>query len=290
MIFTSCHDHQPQKSQKEYQQKIDSWHQERVTSLKENDSWLTLAGLYPLKKKNLSFGSDSTNDIIFPPKSAGNIGTITREDSTFYIDIRDGINVLHDSSRISSIKLNPISSDETTILQHQTFLWYIIERRGHYYIRLKDQKHPNLSIFNGIDRFPVSQEWNIKAYFKPFDNPQTLTIPDILGDTYEETIYGTLEFSMDGENYSILPIGHPQKDDEFFIVLGDKTNGESTYSGGRYIYIPTPNEDGYTHIDFNKAYNPPCVFTDFATCPLPPPENRLDMTITAGEKVYEGSK
>ncbi|NGP87946.1 DUF1684 domain-containing protein [Fodinibius halophilus] len=292
-LFTaliSCSNQEPQKPTKEYTKTINDWHQQRISSLKENDSWLTLSGLYPLEEGTFSFGADSTNDIVFPSKAAGKLGTITKKGSSFYMDIHKDITVKHDGKDISSIKLSPDKKDTPTILEHESLLWYIIERRGNYYIRLKDTEHSNLTSFDGIDRFPISPDWKIKAVFQPFDTPRSVSIPDILGDTYEEMIYGTLEFYVDGQDYSLLPIGHPQKDEEFFIIFGDKTNGESTYSGGRYIYIPTPGEKDYTYIDFNKAYNPPCVFTSFATCPIPPPRNRLNIKVTAGEKIYEGSK
>jgi uncharacterized protein (DUF1684 family) len=96
-----------------------------------------------------------------------------------------------------------------------------------------------------------------------------------------------LEFTIDDQEYSIAPLGHPQNSDDFFIIFGDETNGESTYGGGRYIYIPLPDEDGKTYLDFNRAYNPPCVFTEFATCPLPPEPNRLPIKVTAGEKMFQ---
>lgn len=286
-IGISCNNQSSKKSKEHYIQEVNDWHQERINELKEEDSWLSVAGLYSLEEGVQSFGSDSSNDIIFPAKAPSKIGTITKEDSLFSVEIEEDISVIHDSADISAIELNPDSGGEASVLKNGSFFWYIIERRGTYYIRLKDRNHPNLLAFDGIERFPVSRDWRVKATFNEFEEAKTISIPDVLGQVYEDSLYGHLEFSIDGEQYSLAPLGHPEKDEEFFIILGDLTNGESTYGGGRYLYIPTPDKDGITYIDFNKTYNPPCVFTEYATCPLPPSQNRLDVTITAGEKMYD---
>lgn len=287
LVGISCSNQQQNQSKQEYIEEINSWHQQRIESLKKSDSWLSLAGLYSLEEGTQTFGADSSNDIIFPPEAPSRMGTITKEDNSFTVRIADGVTVLDDSTEITKMELTPGEDDEPTVLRNNSLIWHIIERRGTYYIRLKDENHPNLSEFDGIDRFPVNRDWRVKVNFKPFDEAKAITIPDILGETYQDSVYGTLEFTVGDMEYSIAPLGHPKNDEEFFIIFGDNTNGESTYSGGRYIYIPTPNDDGITYLDFNKAYNPPCVFTDFATCPLPPAQNRLDLKVTAGEKIYQ---
>lgn len=285
-FFVACGNGSHQTTEA-YPKEIDQWHQRRIDSLMQPDSWLSLAGLYRLQEGPQTFGSDSSNDFVFPSKAPKKIGTITKDGADFSIRVASGIEVLHDNSKVSEMKLTPDNQGQPTVLRHGDLLWYIIKRRDNYYIRLKDTRHPNFASFEGIERFPVSKKWHVKATFRPFDSPKMLSIPDVLGEVYQDSVYGRLNFSLNGSNYSLTPIGHPQKDEEFFIILGDKTNGKSTYGGGRYIYVPTPDEKGITYIDFNKAYNPPCVFTDFATCPLPPEPNQLDLKVTAGEKMYE---
>jgi len=269
-----------------YLAKVNEWHNERVQALENKDSWLSLAGLYKLEEGTQSFGSDSANDIIFPPKAPAKMGTITKNGTRISATIASDITVTTGNSKTNSVILIPDNQGEPTTLRHNSLLWYVIERRGNYYIRLKDTKYPNFAKFDGIERFPVNKKWHLKASFKSFKKPKLITIPDILGDTYQDTLYGMLEFTLENEKYNLAPIGHPENDKEFFIILGDQTNGNSTYGGGRYLYIPTPNKEGITYLDFNKAYNPPCVFTHFATCPLPPAQNRLPFKITAGEKMY----
>lgn len=289
LIAISCNSEQNRMNDEEYFQSVNEWHEQRIDSLQEEDSWLSLVGLYRIEKGEHAVGSDSTNDIILPERGAPYIGTIIRkEDSlTFFAD--PNATVTSDGKNISEVDLHVKGEDTPTKIRHNDFLWYIIERRGDYYLRLKDTSHPNFSVFDGIERFPVDQKWNIKAAFKRFESPRTITIPDILGESYEDSLYGTLHFTINDQEYQLSPLGHPDDDEQFFIILGDETNGKSTYSGGRYLYIDTPNKNNITYIDFNKAYNPPCVFTDYATCPLPPLQNKLPVAITAGEKMYDNA-
>lgn len=286
LISVSACSSEQKQTDEEHAKEVNEWHQKRISNLTGPEDWLKLAGLYELEDGTHSFGSDSTNDLVFP-KGAPSIGTITKEDTTITIDVNSDVSVTHDEDTVSQITMTPGNARSGTVLQHNSLLWYLLDRRGDYYIRLVDEKHPNLEVFDGIERFPIDQKWKIKAKFKPFDNPEPITVPDVLNEGMPDTVYGKLEFSIDGEDFSIDPLNHPQKDEKFYIIFGDETNGETTYGGGRYIYIPTPDKNGTTYIDFNRAYNPPCVFTEFATCPLPPPQNRLDIAIPAGEKMFE---
>ncbi|MGD8427869.1 MAG: DUF1684 domain-containing protein [Balneolaceae bacterium] len=289
-LLTACGKKDPKMDHNKYLAEVNGWHQKRIESLKQEDSWLSLAGLYEVKQGTHTFGSDSTNDIIFPPKAAAKMGIISRRDSIFKITVAPGVHITNEGQTASEITMKTSEQvEEPTVLRYHSLFWYVIKRREHYYIRLKDAKNPNFTSFHGIDRFPVSLKWRVKATFNRFEEPKTISIPDVMGEVFQDSLYGTLNFTIDGKQYSLAPLGSPDKDDEFFIIVGDKTNGDSTYGGGRFIYSPTPDQNGITYIDFNKAYNPPCVFTDFATCPLPPSQNRLPIKITAGEKMYHAS-
>ena len=286
IILLSCRNSGRQISDRKHAKQINQWHKKRIESLKEQDSWLSLAGLFELKKGIHTLGSDSSNSIIFPEKAPAQIGTLTVSDSTFLFEANHNVSIRQDGKEVTTQRLYPDTGGSPTVLNHASLRWYIIERRGKFYLRLKNSKHPNLTSFSGIERFPISQKWRVRATFNRFNAPQTIAIPDILGNVYQDSLYGTLDFNIDGHEYSLAPLGNPATNDELFIIFNDHTNGESTYSGGRYLYIPTPQKDGSTYIDFNKAYNPPCVFTRFATCPLPPAQNKLAIKITAGEKQY----
>jgi len=288
-LAMSCSSNQKQ-TEAEYANEVNEWHQLRINNLLGPEDWLKLAGLYKLEEGSQSFGSDSTKDLVFPPKAASSIGTITKEDTTVTVQIDGNVLVTHSQDTVSKVTMIPGNARAGTVLKHRSLVWYLLDRRGNYYIRLVDEQHPNLAAFEGIERFPIDPKWNIKAEFKPFEKPKPITVPDVLNEGMSDTLYGMLEFSIEGEEYSLAPLNHPEKDDKFFIIFGDKTNGESTYGGGRYIYIPTPDENNTTYIDFNKSYNPPCVFTNFATCPLPPSQNRLPIAIPAGEKMFKNAQ
>ena len=271
----------------EYAETINAWHQKRVESLKESDSWLSLAGLYPLEEGSHSFGADPSNDIVFPEEKApAMIGRLIVDGDQIRARIQPGVTVYVGETAVRDTILRSDAEGDPTILSHGSLEWYAIERGGTLFLRLKDNNHPNFEAFDGIERFPVSRKWRVKAEFQAIEPPDSIGIPNVLGQVNRSPLYGRLVFELDGETYTLAPLGDPESDDEFFIIFGDETNGESTYGGGRFVYADTPGEDGVTYIDFNKAYNPPCVFTDYATCPLPPPQNRLDAEIQGGEKNY----
>jgi len=138
--------------------------------------------------------------------------------------------------------------------------------------------------FAGIDRYKVTRDWLVAAHLERYDPPKKLTVPNIVG--FEETVDcpGVLTFKVGGKEYRLEPMSESEED--MWIVYGDATNGHDTYGGGRFVYIPAPDANGDTVIDFNKSYNPPCVFTPFATCPLPVRANVLPIRVEAGEKMW----
>ncbi len=153
-------------------------------------------------------------------------------------------------------------------------------------IRLRDLEAPLVRDFEGIERFPVEKSWQVEAVFKRYENPVEISIPTVLGTIEKDTSFGRLAFVIENQQYHIDPIF---SGDKLFIIFADLTNGIETYGGGRFLYSDVPDSTGKTILDFNKAYNPPCAFTKFATCPLPPKENRLRIEIKAGEKSYSST-
>lgn len=275
-------------SDQAYQKKINQWHQKRIESLTQKDSWLTLAGLYWLQPGRNSFGGADNNDIVFPPKkSPGHIGAFILKDSTIRVTINPGVTVKVNNQPIDKRKIKSDANGEPTVLHYGPLSWYVINRGGKLAVRLKDKTSAVLQNFSGIERFPVDKKWRVKATFVPFDSVHTITIPRIVGPSRDIKIPGKLTFQLEGQTFELLPIQSSSSSDTWFIVFGDKTNGEATYGGGRFVYVKKVNGGQTTYIDFNKAYNPPCAFTRFATCPLPPSQNKLAIAIKAGEKVYK---
>ncbi len=145
-----------------------------------------------------------------------------------------------------------------------------------------------ISVYPGFgkDDFPIDENWRLVGRYVLFDEPRVLRTPNVLGTVTEEEIYGEIRFEIGGEMRSLRSSGDPAEG--CFVVFGDRTNGSETYGGGRFVWIGAEDDEDNIIIDFNRAYNPPCVFSPFATCPLPTPNNRLPLRIEAGELDYGG--
>jgi len=269
-----------------YIAEIEHWQQLRVDSLKGHTGFLNLAGLFWLSKEVNSIGAGETNTFVFPAKAPEDLGAIImKQDSVWFIQHEPGLVTLS----------GDINSDTTLVyVEGSVFLkmgfedlhWYIIKRGVDYGVRLKDYNHPLLATFNHIDTYPIDGRWKVKASWEKYDVAKTVIVHNQVGMELEQQVYGALYFELDGSSYKLEPLGEPGEDD-YFVLIYDKTSGHETYGSGRYIYVPIVNEAGITYIDFNKAYNPPCVYTEFATCLFPHEANRLPIKIEAGEK-YSG--
>lgn len=282
-LFLSCSENYEQKGSETYIEEIQEWDHARAQRLKRDNGWLNLVGLYWLDEGENSFGSDKSNDIVFPSNAAPQMGNFTLEDSTIFIKINDDVDVLIDSQLVKEAKLKSDIEDSTTIMSYGSLRWYTIVREGGKYgIRLRDIEAPLVKNFEGIKRFPINEDWKIEATWVPLDPPQELIIPNIIGTTSEAKAYGRLDFEIDNKTYSLYPTGQ----ESLFVIFADQTSGVETYGAGRFLYTDGPDSNNIVILDFNKAYNPPCAFTKYATCSLPPKENQLKVRITAGEMNY----
>lgn len=263
-----------------YIKALKAWHQKRIESLKSENGWLNLAGLFWLEEGQNTFGTDENNKIVFP-KGNAKMGSFTLNKGEVTIDIDPKVEVLADNERVSKLKIFP--SEKTIVLKNGSLRWFIIKRGDKYGIRLRDLESDELKHFTEIETYPIDTNWRIKAKFEPASVGKTIDITDVLGQVTPQPSPGTLVFNKNGQTYrlDVLDDG-----DEFFILLADETSAKETYGGGRFLYTNKPDADGNVELDFNKAINPPCAFTMFATCPLPPKQNRLSIVITAGEKNY----
>ena len=173
------------------------------------------------------------------------------------------------------------------MLRRGSLLFYLIRRGDKIGVRVKDSQSEARRNFRGLDYFPIDPGWRIEARFEPYDPPRSISVPNVLGQDNDEKSPGAIVFEHGGKTYRLDPVLEPGETD-YFVIFGDRTNGKTTYGAGRFLYVAPP-VGGKTVIDFNKAYNPPCVFTDFATCPLPPPQNKLPIPVEAGEEEYAHS-
>lgn len=268
----------------EYLNEINNWHSKRIQNLKKENGWLNLIGLFWIKEGENTFGSDKSNDIIFPEGKADKfLGKVIKSDSVITTIVNKDVEILNNGKKVTQVKMLSDISGNPTVLSHKTLRWFVIKRGDKYGIRLRDLEAELLRDFEGIDRFDVDDKWRIKGKFVKYETPKIIEIPTIIGTIEKEQSPGKIVFNFEGKEYKLLPV---LAGNSLFIVFADLTSGIETYGAGRFLYIDQPDEEGNVILDFNKAYNPPCAFTKFATCPLPPDENKIKLSIKAGEKKY----
>ncbi|MDH3744701.1 MAG: DUF1684 domain-containing protein [Acidobacteriota bacterium] len=271
----------------DYIAEVEEWRSDREERLRRPDGWLSLAGLFWLEEGENRFGSAPDNDLVFPMPAPAYLGRLRRSNNEVWVEFEAGNpeKPLEGSAEPALLALD--SSDEPTILEYETLSFFAIERGERIGIRLKDSASEVLRTFRGMDSYAVDPAWRLDARFVAYDEPRTVQVPNVIGGAFDESAPGRLELSIDGREVHLEPIvdlSDPEA--SLFLVFGDETNGDETYGGGRFLYIDPPGPDGWAVVDFNKAYNPPCVFTPYATCPLPRPENKLALRIEAGEKSF----
>ncbi len=264
-----------------YAKEVETWRAKRLQNLISESGWLNLSGLFWLKEGKNSIGGAATNDCIFPTEHSkpfmGNVvlklGKVTLE------NVPKDVQILSKGMKFEG-GLVFSEESEALVLSHQSLRWFIIKRGEKYAIRLRDLESEYVKNFKGIDCFPIQESWILRAKFVPTQG-KNLRIVDVTGRAYEEESPGKVVFQVNGKEFALAAT---KEGNELFIVFGDLTNKQETYGGGRFIYVDVPTSDDEVIIDFNKAYNPPCTFTPYATCPLPVAENKLTIRIPAGEK------
>lgn len=269
-----------------YISQIELWHQNRENNLKKETGWLTVSGLFWLEEGENTFGSAKENKIVFPEGKADlKIGSFILLNDEVRLTILPQVLVKRNDTLFNTgIIFSKEIEEQSIILEHKKLRWFIIKRGKKFGVRLRDLESDARLNFTHIDRFPVDEKWKIKATFEAPKNKKTIPIHDVIGNTTETEFGGTLKFEIDGKPYSLDAT--LEGEDDLFIVFGDYTNGVKTYGAGRFLYAKKPKEGNKVVLDFNKSYNPPCAFTDFATCPLPPDQNKLSIEVLAGELKY----
>lgn len=267
-----------------YREELDKWHRQRIEELKAENGWLNLAGLYWLTPGRNTFGSGQDQQVRFP---GGTIplraGYFELADGRVKMVVQDGVSITVNGKPVYEAVVFHTDSVRAPDVRHGDLKWNVIRREDKFGVRLRHLKSPAVHDFSGIDRYATDTSWRITAVLLP-SGTAGVSITNVLGQTSVQVSPGKLSFSIGGKAYTLDALDGGK--DELFIIFGDETNGVETYPSGRYIYVKRPGEDGVTTIDFNKAYNPPCAFTDYATCPLPPRQNILPVPVTAGEKNY----
>lgn len=267
-----------------YKSEMEAWQVERINYLKSANGWLNLVGLHWLEPGINTFGSDSGNALVFPQgKIASYAGYFLLKDNKVTLVVNNDVVVTLGKDTIKSVEIFNPDSTRSPQVQAGDLRWNIIKRDTKLGVRLRDDNAEALKEFKSIARYPVSPEYRLEATLMREDSAHTIEITNVLGQTTAQHSPGTLGFEWQGKAYRLDAL---EEGDELFIIFADSTSGIETYGAGRYVYAKKPTGNGKVILDFNKAFNPPCVFTPHATCPLPPRQNVLPFAIHAGEKNY----
>jgi uncharacterized protein len=251
-----------------FQSEIAEWRQQREAGLRRDGSWLTVTGLFWLREGVNRFGTNAGNEVVLPAGSA-----------------QAGVFELHKGKVTAKAdgSTREIRPDTDDLVQVGRLRLYVIQRGDRFAIRMKDPDSQFLRDFHGLEYFPAREAYRVAARFVA--EPRKIPIANIVGQTELDDSPGYVVFQLQGRQFKLYPVLEEPGAKELFFIFRDETAGKETYGAGRFLYTDLP-KDGTVVLDFNKAYNPPCAFTPYATCPLPPRENRIAVRIEAGEKTY----
>ena len=265
-----------------YQAGIEQWRQQREAELKSDGGWLTVAGLFWLKDGVNTAGTEAANDIVLP-RGPGKAGVFEFHAGRTTFRPAPGAAVSVNGMTVgAATEIRSDSEGKPDQVQLDTLTMFVIHRGNRYAIRLKDTASKFRQEFTGLHWLPVQESYRVTADFIPNNPPKMISIPNILGETEREASPGYVQFTLNGQRLRLDPV---VEDQELFFIFHDETSGKETYPPGRFLHSDLA-KDGKVVLDFNKAYNPPCAFTPYATCPLPPKQNRLPIRIEAGELNY----
>jgi uncharacterized protein len=267
-----------------HRNEINTWHAKRLKEVKAPNGWLNLIGLYWLEPGVNTFGSGSDNALVFSNTSLpAKAGHFLLQGDTVTLIAEKAVVIKNEADTIQNEIVFNAATKTSRVLEYGTIRWNIIKRDEKVGVRVRDLASKAVTDFKGVERFPVDINWRLPARFEKGDSLRTIEVTNIIGQTVAQPSPGTIVFTVNDVEHRLDVM---EGNEEFFIVFADATTGTETYGGGRFIYVKKPDAEGNTIIDFNKAYNPPCVFSPYATCPLPPPQNHLKLKVVAGEKAF----
>lgn len=266
-----------------YQDRIAQWRKDQEEALKAEGGWLSVAGLYWLKEGQNTIGTGTGNAIVLPANSApASVGAVILQQGKATLQLEQGVTATVKGQPITSLEMKSDRSGMPDRVVIGALTLTVIQRGARIGIRLYDNDARSRKEFSGLKWFPVNPAYRIQARFVPYDPPKTVPITNVLGDTTDTTCPGYVVFTLNGKE---CRLDTQAQGSGLFINFRDLTSGKATYPAGRFLDAPKP-ENGQVILDFNQAYNPPCAFTTFATCPLPPHQNYLAVSIPAGEKTH----
>lgn len=273
------------RAESDYVKTVEKWRSDEERDLRKEDGWLSLAGLFWLKEGVNTVGVGSDYDVRLNDSfKGGKFGEITFKDGFVTLKVENGVEAQSDDKSVTTIQLVPDEDGKPTKVRTGTQTFYVIKREEKLGVRLKDSNSKARLNFKGSHWFPVDESYKVTAKFEALPEAKEIMVPNVLGGFFKMKSPGMLQFSLKGKDYTLQPV--EDEDGTLFIIFRDNSNLTDTYKAGRFLHADKA-VNGETVLDFNKAENPPCAFTPFATCPLPPPQNSLDLEIKAGEKRYD---
>jgi uncharacterized protein len=264
----------------EYEKSILKWRQEVDGNLRRENGWLALAGLFWLRKGTNLIGSDPESDILLPKRAPAKLGTFIFDGTSVTLNVELDTPVEVNGQQTKIARLDTDEEDVPSFITFNDMRMVVVRRSKGVGIRLWDNTREERRTFPPREWFPVKEEFRVPASYIRYDIPRIVKMPDILGAILDERMEGYVTFKLFGRDYELVV--SELSDRRLFIQFMDETNGDPTYPSGRYHYTD-PHENGHVFVDFNKAYSPPCAFTDYATCTFPPQENHLKVPVEAGE-------
>ena len=268
----------------EYVNSVLKWRQEVDANLRRENSWLALAGLFWLRKGENIIGSTPDSDILLPARAPKRLGTFQFDGNNVNLNVEADMQVEVNGTVTKSALLDADEDDVPSFITFSDMRMVVVRRSKGIGIRLWDNTRKERRTFPTREWYPIKEELRVPAIYTRYETPKIVKMPDILGAILDERMEGFVTFELNGQKHELVVSELP--DHRLNIIFMDLTNGNPTYPSGRYHYTDA-HDNGKVFIDFNKAYNPPCAFTDYATCTFPPQENHLKVRIEAGE-IYIG--
>ena len=257
------------------------WREQHETEIKAEDGWLTVSGLFWLKEGTTTIGTGEKSDIVLPARSAPvTVGSLELNNGVVSLRVSDGVVVQVNDKPVQEYVMTFETDKPPDQFKVGSLKLGVIKRGNRYGLRVRDKNSPARLHFKGLKWFPARENYRIIATFTAYDEPKEIRIMNVLGDELKLKTPGLLTFTLNGQKFELRPVIEDEK--KLFIIFRDLTAGKTTYPAGRFLYADLP-KDGKVVLDFNRAENPPCAFTEFATCPLPPRQNFMNTAINAGE-------
>lgn len=289
----------------DHARRVDAFAAARHAELAAPDSWLSLIGLHWLDQGETTVGSAPESGIVLPARAAPRVGGVLWDgetvrwrtepgvivtagvDSTLSLPAGSGAfppDVSADPAVAEADLGETLGAGKARVLRHGSLNWILVRRGERAALRVRDNEAATYAAFQGIERYATSLDWRVTARWVPHE--KTVSVPNVIGTVSDEPSPAALVFEVAGQRLSLDVVGRPDHG-RYMLVFADATSGAQTYGGGRYLWVDEPDAEGRVVVDFNYAYNPPCVWTPFATCPLPTRENRLPVAVEAGEKDWK---